>query len=110
MSIKRAIAIGLIVCGTLVTPLIVASPASAATSTCKNFAYDQQNGGLNVECKGTTSVKVWVQCNAVWPFTSWKKYSSAFVPGSVGADYLFSSSVFPSCPSPASYSTGYIQA
>jgi len=104
---KRAVAAASIAAAAVAVSIAGAAPATAAGS-CGTVYYSQSAGGASVSCTaGSYTFRAKVKCNAVWPFTSWTKYS-AWQTMTVfgGQSFLFSSSVFPACPSPATYSTG----
>jgi hypothetical protein len=102
---KLAVAAASIAAAAVVLSIAGAAPAMAAGS-CGAVGYNQSSGGASVSCTaGSYTFRVKVKCNAVWPLTSWTKYSAwktMTVHG--GQSWYFSSSVFPSCPSPATYS------
>lgn len=83
----------------LLGPALVAAPASA-NANC-SVSYDNANGGAVAICSSGGEFRVKITCNAVWPFPSWTKYSPWTSSTPIGICVSFSSSVFPSCPSPA---------
>lgn len=84
-------------------------PTSAQAATrCGTVHYSQGSGGASVSCASTGtqySARIKVTCNAVFPFSPWTKYGSTHtITKYLGQSWSDSSSVFPSCPSPATAS------
>jgi hypothetical protein len=105
--VKKVATVTSLAASAVVLSLAGAAPAMAAGS-CGTVYYSQSAGGASVSCTaGNYQFRAKVTCNAVWPFTSWTKYSAwQTMTVYAGQSFSFSSSVFPSCPSPATYSTG----
>jgi len=103
---RRRIFAGAAVAGLVAVALSLGgAPAAQAGGSC-SVTYSQGNGGGAVSCKGYSlnqAVNAYVECVALRPFPSWKKYTGNLQMGS----HIIPSSTWPSCPWPASYRTGY---
>lgn len=106
MKIKsKAIASGFATTVLALGLVLSGAQASQAAISC-NVSYNQASGGGLFSCSGisiSSQQRAWVTCHAVAGFPSWTKYTPWLGAGS----HVISSSTWPSCPWPATFSTNW---